>query len=364
MGKYKICAYAICKNEEKFVKRWVESVSEADLLVVVDVGSIDDTVNKLRELGVLVYEEKITPWRFDTARNIALAKIPEDFDICVSSDMDEVFEQGWRNYLEKSWEKDTTIARYTFINDEGKDGKSFCMEKIHARLGYKWVRVVHETLVYDDPDKEKAIWVDGLVLRHYPDRTKPRSQYLPLMELAAVEDKEDDRIRFWLGREYYFYKQYDKAIETLKEHLKLKSATWDEERSASLRFIALSYEVLGNKDEARAYFYKSIAECLYVRETYLAFSKFGYKNKDWPLSYTMAKKGLEIKNKTGSYLTDTTAWGYSLYDLCSIAAYNLGLYREALELAKKATDIDKGNERLRNNYNIIAKKLEGMHEKV
>ena len=43
MGKYKICVYAIAKNESKFVKRWMESMSEADMVVVLDTGSTDDT---------------------------------------------------------------------------------------------------------------------------------------------------------------------------------------------------------------------------------------------------------------------------------------------------------------------------------
>ena len=34
MGKYHICVYAICKNEEKFVDRWMDSMSEADSIVV------------------------------------------------------------------------------------------------------------------------------------------------------------------------------------------------------------------------------------------------------------------------------------------------------------------------------------------
>ena len=34
MYKYKICVYAICKNEEKFIKRLYESVKEADNVYV------------------------------------------------------------------------------------------------------------------------------------------------------------------------------------------------------------------------------------------------------------------------------------------------------------------------------------------
>lgn len=39
MNKFKICIYAICKNEEKFVSRWVESMKEADKIFVLDTGS-------------------------------------------------------------------------------------------------------------------------------------------------------------------------------------------------------------------------------------------------------------------------------------------------------------------------------------
>ena len=34
MGTYKVCVYAICKNEEKFADRWMDSMGEADLVVV------------------------------------------------------------------------------------------------------------------------------------------------------------------------------------------------------------------------------------------------------------------------------------------------------------------------------------------
>ena len=55
----KICVYAITKNESKFVKRWVESMKEADDIYVLDTGSTDDTVDKLKELGVNVIQKEI-----------------------------------------------------------------------------------------------------------------------------------------------------------------------------------------------------------------------------------------------------------------------------------------------------------------
>ena len=93
MTKFKVCVYAICKNEEKFVKRWVSSMKEADEIYVLDTGSTDNTVKLLKEEGVNVSVEVIRPWRFDVARNKSLELVPTDADICICTDLDEIFER-------------------------------------------------------------------------------------------------------------------------------------------------------------------------------------------------------------------------------------------------------------------------------
>ena len=110
----KICVYAISKNEEKFVKRWYESMKEADEIYVLDTGSTDNTVNELKKLGVNVYQEIISPWRFDTARNKSLDLVPKDTDVCICTDLDEIFVSGWRQEIEKFWTKETTNDRYNY----------------------------------------------------------------------------------------------------------------------------------------------------------------------------------------------------------------------------------------------------------
>lgn len=59
MKKYKVCVYAISKNEEKFVDRWVDSMKEADEIYVLDTGSTDNTIKKLKKLGVKVKRKKL-----------------------------------------------------------------------------------------------------------------------------------------------------------------------------------------------------------------------------------------------------------------------------------------------------------------
>ena len=182
MNKYKIAVYAISKNEEKFVERWVDSMSEADEIYVLDTGSTDDTVTQLKSRGVHVTVEKFDPWRFDVARNASLELVPSDIDICVCTDLDEVFEPGWREKLEKLWQKYTTRLRYNYnwkLDENGVPLVNFYIEKIHTKKGYKWIHPVHEVLACDG--KENFITTNDITVNHYPDIKKSRSSYLPLL---------------------------------------------------------------------------------------------------------------------------------------------------------------------------------------
>ena len=102
----KICVYAICKNEEKFVERWFNSAKDADGIFVLDTGSTDNSVKKLKKLGVKVKTKEIIPWRFDDARNESLKMIPNDYDLCVCLDLDEVLLPGWYENLKNLYSKD------------------------------------------------------------------------------------------------------------------------------------------------------------------------------------------------------------------------------------------------------------------
>ena len=359
MSKYRIGVYAICKNEEKFVDRWMDAVSEADLVVVTDTGSTDETIEKLRARGAVVYEESISPWRFDTARNLAMDHIPEDVDICVSNDMDEVFEKGWRQKLEDVWKPEHTRARYLFTYSfhlDGTPNKQFDMEKIHRRHGFRWVHPVHEVLEYSGTDPDNVVRVN-MVLNHYPDYTKSRGQYLPLLELSAAENPQDDRTAFWLGREYVYNREYDKAIEALKRHLDLPTALWNEERSASMRFLSRSFEGKGDLQEAKSWLFRAIAECPTVREPYIDTARLGYRMRDWPLVFLMAESALAITQKSGSYLTEELCWSYQPYDFGSIACFWLGLYEKAADYAKIACEYSPYDERLKKNLELIESKL-------
>lgn len=360
MSRYKVCVYAICKNEEQFVDRWMDAVKEADVVVVLDTGSTDATVERLRERGATVYEQVVTPWRFDTARNIAMDHIPLDVDICVSNDLDEVFEPGWRAALEAAWQPESTYARYLFVSSHRADGsaeKQFPMEKTHRRMGFRWVHPVHEILEYRGSDPQSVPWIEGMVLHHYPDTTKPRSQYLPLLELSASENPEDDRTIFWLGREYMFHGMNNECISTLEAYLKLDSAMWDVERCAAMRFISKCHQANEDMVQAEVWLYRGIAECPRSREPYYAMAMLAYHKQDWSLVMAMVEKVLAITDDVSGYLREGQCWGYSPHDLGAIACYWLGLYERSRDYAATAVRMRPDDQRLAANLKFALDKL-------
>lgn len=358
--KKKICVYAITKNEEKFVKRWVNSMKEADEIHVLDTGSTDNTVSLLKEEGVIVKEEIITPWRFDVARNKSLQLLPTDTDICVCTDLDEVFVKGWRNKLEEIWNDDTTRAAYNYnwsLNDENKPLVNFYIEKIHTLKDYKWTHPVHEVLTYIGNQNEKKIITDQITLNHYPDHQKSRGSYLPLLELSVKEDPDDDRNLHYLGREYMYYGKWNECIDTLIKHLQCKNATWKDERGASMRFIARSYKNLKRYEEAKMWLNKAIEETPYLRDPYIELALLYYDLKDWKKVEENTNKALVITTKEKTYINEQFSWDATPYDLLSLSYFYQEKYPEALNMINKALEYDPKNNRLKNNKQIITDKI-------
>lgn len=359
----KVYVYAICKNEEKFVDRWVDSMAEADGIYVLDTGSTDDTAEKLRQRGVQVTQEIISPWRFDTARNRSLELVPEDGDICVCTDLDEVFHSGWRALLEEAWVPGAGQATYRYtwsFNPDGSEGVVFWYEKIHARRGYRWTHPVHEVLSWTGEGKPGPMVVaDGVQLDHHPDPEKSRGQYLPLLELSVAEDPEDDRNVHYLGREYMFHGRWDDCIATLKRHLAMPRATWRDERCASMRFIARSYARKGERDLARDWYFRAAAEAPHLREPWVELGQLLYEQEEWDGVLYFTDRALAITHRPRTYICEAAPWGSLPHDLRSIAFYRTGRKGEALTEARLALSLEPDNERLRGNVELLEQETAG-----
>ena len=351
----KICVYAISKNEEKFVNRFVDSLQDADGIYVLDTGSTDNKVDLLEKRGVTVKKEIINPWRFDVARNLSLEMLPDDTDICICMDLDEVIEEGWREKLEKIWNSDINRLLYNYnwsFDENGNPKVNFYISKIHDRHNYVWTHPVHEVLTYTG-DNEITLTTDEITVNHYPDSTKSRSSYLPLLELSVKEDPMDDRNMHYLGREYMYYQKWNECIDTLICHLNLKTATWKDERCASMRFIARSYQALNRYDEARMWLDKAIKEAPHLRDPLVERALLEYQLNNFNEVINYSLQALKITTHAKTYINEPFSWDNTIYDLLAISYYHLNCKDLALKYINLALEMAPNDERLKNNKIIF-----------
>ena len=375
----KITVYGICKNEEKHVRRFLDHARCADYICLLDTGSEDGTreavtawaLKHLNDTEVMLSSRPYEPWccgeeydeilsmggrpfRFDEARNESMKLIPPDTDVCVCLDLDEILCPGWRAAIERYWSLLDTTGRYEYVwnfRPDGSDGVKFLGEKVHRYGRCRWVGAVHEVMKYDDIRVD--VQIPGLRIEHHADDGKSRGNYLPMLELAVREDPENDRNVHYLGREFFFRGRYEKAVETLRHHLVMETAHWKAERAASMRYIGVSYQAMGDMEQAEAWLKLAAGEAQEQREPLIELAKLYLAGQNWSEAVRQCEKALTRTERPMTYMSEAYAWGEGPWDLMSVALWYEGKYQSAVECCRKALELNGSDERIRNNLRMM-----------
>lgn len=345
--RLKIAVYAISKNEAKFVQRFCKSAEEADIILVGDTGSTDDTIKQLFQHGASVVNISVQPFRFDLARNAVLAHLASDVDVCISLDLDEVLVPGWRDEIEKVWVKGQT-NRLQYLFDWGM-GYVFPYHKIHSRHGWHWHHPCHEDLRLDARVQKSQVWLNKVLVEHKPDPTKSRGQYMEILEVGYKEDKTDPTHVFYYARELFFKSRYAEAERALKEYLLMDAPSHQNERCYAQRVLGSTYQRLGRWQEAQDMFLQAAATAPNTREPWFELAHQAHHFKEWAVCYAFAMRALSIKDRAKVYTVDPKVWGPILHDLASSSAWRIGLGSAALEQAQLALALDPNDKRLADN---------------
>lgn len=365
----KICVYAICKNEEQFVDKWLDSMSEADYIVVLDTGSTDNTYNLLKnDSRVYRVEQKvINPWRFDVARNESMKLIPEDANILLCTDLDELLEPGWANVIRENWIDGFHVRGYYKYawshTDDGRPGRIFYYDKLHSRDWY-WIAPVHELLHSDKYDEEYSknhaldLFNSGVYLHHYPDKYKSRSNYLPLLELRAQESPDDYYGKFYLSHEYYYRGMNIKSIDVLNEILdKFKDKYSNLEVAACYLFLGDNYRALGDLENAIYYYNKAISQEPTYREPYLLAAEIFNERQQYNIAIGYVQDALKNTYRHFTWVERDDSWREKVDDILSISHFYIGNKRKSYYHVLKAYS-QNPTERIKNNVELIQKSFE------
>ena len=312
--------YTIAKNEAHNVAAFMKA-AEGVPVYVLDTGSTDDTVELLKQHGANVEQQIITPWRFDTARNIALEMVPTSVDSCVSLDMDEVIEPGWQEKLESQWAGN--FGNYLYIGawldkDKTKPKVVGPRSRLHNRKGFEWTRKIHE-VISPLPNTKMMMFSTDIMVKHYQD-DKIRNYNLAIDELIASNPLDSNSL-IQRAAEYLSKKEYEKSIIDYRAAIRVLDIDEDafKKYQKCLCWLALAecYAGVGNNEMIFRCFLYAVAEDPNSREGWANLA-YTAKQLNLPhLAYGTAMTADKIKSRPPFAACIPDFWGDMPKDLAN-----------------------------------------------
>lgn len=363
MTQKRIGVYTICKNESKFVRQWVESMwcggKGADRAYVLDTGSTDDTVElfakTIADLGIpeewLKIETKTYDFfRFDTARNDNLAMTEDDadwLDVLVSIDLDEtMIEDFWPDLRDMvTAHPDFSRVHYLYAwnhDDEGNPKRVFWYDKVHPAKGCRWIHPVHEELVVETESQANTYRLDGgkIYLHHWMDLSKPRSSYLPLLEIRAKEEPDNINGLFYLMREYMFQDPASLEALNVANSAYVQIADGNDPYEC-LPFLLVSmadiYNRHGKKEEAEHFYRRALDVAGHLRQPYISYaSMLAYQGRHEDAMILLDMMERRVPEKYSTWYECDYNWTWRPLHIRAVALCWAGRYDEAQRIFNDA----------------------------
>lgn len=235
----------IVRDESEMIRSCLESVKDADEIVIVDTGSTDDTVQICSEYTDKVYFDK---WRddFSYSRNVSLSNCTSDFLIIIDADEQLV----------------TPIAQIKKIINEPwfdkYDGMLFEVETkpetfesprvLRNCKEIKYVNAIHNLPAWNGEPSElqKRLYRTSFrILSGYsPSHNLDPDRTLRILQAQLKKDKWNTRNMYYIAKEYINKNQILKAVEWLEKYRKIvyfKPEKWNNELADVLYLLALCY---------------------------------------------------------------------------------------------------------------------------
>jgi glycosyltransferase involved in cell wall biosynthesis len=258
-------------NEASNIGDCIDSITGVDEVIVADDGSTDGTVQIAREHGAKVirrHDHRVRPdsiyvkafkqrfgWQPSFTNQTLIrnghleAQEAEDaasHDWVVRPDADE--RVTWNlPYIREIILPQADQVVCDFVHSHNPDGSPDRVSRITKMWRRSKTQIVGRTHTCIIPNGV-INYTRRMRVDHYQKPGHTQSYVLPIMEYCVVKD-DDNRSRFYLGREYYLYHRYHEAITLLE--LYLSRADWIPEIAHARLYLARAFWESGKGDQAR-----------------------------------------------------------------------------------------------------------------
>jgi predicted O-methyltransferase YrrM len=275
ISQMNITLYAICKNEEKNIEKFIENSKKFSHIVVVDTGSTDNTVKRLRDAGFLVYEHPQSKEEFDfsVARNTALSYVKTDwaFSLDFNENVDDFFPDSLDFVA-----NDITCLKHLRFNDDGNEEPQQSFEvhtRFHKTENYRWENAVHEFPCFIPSEKfDEEISVDTSIkiTKKIKSSISKELFYLSLCEREYEKDTQNSFYLWFIFNQYYKLQNSKKALEYGQEYLNISKAYFDPYRIRVFIECSQLFLSSNNIQQSANYAFHAVSESMNLGEPHMS----------------------------------------------------------------------------------------------
>lgn len=211
----KVCIGAICKNEQRFIKFFIDELLKLGFndFIFVDTGSSDDTVkiiNSFNSSRISVVQKKFSNIAFDDFRNAlwSLANSQREFDYILVLDIDELLIGTTYNQLVDFLKTNDSSAFYINRFDICSWEKTTLKRLLKNKSGL-WTSTVHEHFAFYEKDEVRESILN--VIHLSTERIRSKTKFFQYAKLVDDEYK-NNKTEFLYFKILDAFSQCDSAL--------------------------------------------------------------------------------------------------------------------------------------------------------
>lgn len=238
----RVSVVMIVKNEAAVLGRCLDSVKDADEIVICDTGSTDGTLDVARQYTDKVFSDYVWEDHFANARNHAKSKATGDW--ILSIDADEYLTCPFSAVREAA-AKGFMAVNVKMTAETGPTSIFWFPRLFRRSENVWWEGAVHNHLSVIGEDVGAVTITFGYSPAHAHDPLRS----MRILEKAVADNPDCVRERFYLGREYFYRGMYDKALPMLGRYV--QQSRFLPEKAEAFLTMARAYWELHMPDDAR-----------------------------------------------------------------------------------------------------------------
>jgi glycosyltransferase involved in cell wall biosynthesis len=276
-------AALIVKNEEVMLPRCLESLKGIDAIFISDTGSTDKTIEVAKKYTENVWNENFWHDSFADARNFIREKVTTDWILSIDAD-EFLHDLGAVREAVALAEAANAIAVNCKLIGEGSEGYFQVPRLFRNDPRCYWNGNAHNHLSVTGGEFGDVRITHGFSPAHLkdPDRTFRILQ-------KDVKEVGGSREKYYLGREYFYRGEYEKAVYILGEYV--QGSRFMAEKADAFLVMAKAYWQLHRGDDAR----DACAQCLIINSHFKEACLF-MAEISWPHLADQWKRMAETAN--------------------------------------------------------------------